>query len=307
MFGLKNKKNRQNQMRTGVQQRSTPIMRYYSSNKDATGQKRTERVHSNEEKSINAKTRRFVSLLPQRMVFIVIIGLLLLNTTLSSSEVAISDESTSYRPTVVYDEKVDELFNASVLHKSKFTFSSDSFEREIISAFPEVSRAVAVVPIAGRQLQVYLEFVQPLVRMTTTDNQEGVIGEGGVFVFLDTKILEESSLYELPILILKDQPQIQEGTLLLTSTESNLIRLLRSEFDGSDTFRPKLSSITFDVKKREMEARFKGVGYYAKLTPERDAREGVGSLVAILKDAVERKRVPKEYIDVRVEDRVFIQ
>lgn len=307
MFGRKKNKSRQPQTRNSSQPRSAPVIRYYSANKEATPQKRTERVQHDEEKTLKARSHRFISLLPQRLVFIAIVALLLVNTTLSSAKVAIASDTTAYRLAAVYEQKISELFGTSFLQRSKLTFSSDAFEQQIISAFPEVSRAVAVVPIAGRNVQVYLEFITPLVRLTTTDNQEGVIGEGGVFVFLDTKSLDTSSLSELPVLTLKEQPEIQEGSQLLTSVESKLLALLKAEFDGSAPYRPQVSSIVFDVKKREMDVRFKGTSYFAKVTPERDAREGVGSLIATLKELEGRNAIPKEYIDVRVEDRVFIK
>ena len=83
--------------------------------------------------------------------------------------------------------------------------------------------------------------------------------------------------------------------------------LLISEFDGSTTYRHKVKSIEFDVQKREIRVRFEGVGYYAKLTPERESRVQVGALVSALRSTGEQGSLPTEYIDVRVDDRVFVK
>ena len=89
--------------------------------------------------------------------------------------------------------------------------------------------------------------------------------------------------------------------------ETELIQTLRNEFDGSSSIRPQVNSILFDVEKREMQVRFNKASYFARVTPERDSREQVGALVATIAQLDEDNDTPNEYIDVRVEGRVFVK
>jgi hypothetical protein len=307
MFGRKKHQRQRRPFDPGATKRTAPILRYYKASTADKPAKRVERIKKEDGSTKKAKFDRFVKLLPQRLIFVAITGLLIINTTLSSAKVTkIDDKGIAYRTTQEYKDGVNDVFSSSLLHKSKVTVDSDSFEKQVTEKFPEVSRAVAVVPLAGRELQVNLEFSKPLLRLTTVDKQQGIVGAEGNFILLgDTS--SSASFDRIPVLSLQVQPELQQGSQLLTSVETALLKLLISELDGSEPYRHKVKSVLFDVAKREMQVRFDGVAYYAKITPERESRGQVGALVATLKQLTAQSIIPAQYIDVRVEDRTFVQ
>jgi hypothetical protein len=68
-----------------------------------------------------------------------------------------------------------------------------------------------------------------------------------------------------------------------------------------------VQSLEFDVKKREIKVRFKNETYYAKVTPEEEGRLQVGALHKTIQELKEQRTPAAEYIDVRVQDRVFVR
>jgi hypothetical protein len=307
-MGLFRKKNGRNPRQSVQNRSSAPVVRYYQ--KEATDKtaKRTERIQKQDNATAKAKLARFIDNLPQRLVFIIIVILLLVNTTMSSTGTRLSDEHNVYQSSDVYSEGIANIFSDSWRNRTKLTFSSDDFEQKVLSLFPEVSNAVAVVPIAGRELAVTLYFTKPLLRLV--DPQEktiGIVGEQGTFITSDNQLLQNEELQQLPMLRLLESPEFAKGSQLLTSTETDLVRVLLDEFDGTSAARPKVSSILFDVQRREMQVRFEDREFFARLTPERDSREQIGSLVATIQQLSRDNNLPKEYIDVRVDGRVFVK
>ena len=235
-----------------------------------------------------------------------IVLIVLANTTISSVTLKVSGDRESYQSLSVYTNEINSMVDSSIASSSKFLLNSSKLESEIESKFPEVVRSSVVIPLAGRQLQVNLQFAKPMMRLLQIDNQQGIVTENGTLTTVaDAEAINEQ-FADLPSISI---PSINsfEGSQLLTSEEVELLRLLISEFDGSSAFRAKLDSAEYDVTKREIRARFDNLTYYAKLTPERSARAQIGSLVAIQKELTEKGTLPKEYIDVRVDDRVYVK
>ncbi len=290
---------------------SAPIMRYYRPAAGVKNQRTIDKTKSkNNFRSTPESSRTSIfGLIYRWFGIIVIIFLVVANTTLSDAIVKMNgdNQTNMYRPLEEYSEGINSIFKSSVKNRSKFTLNSTTFEAKIKNEFPEVKGAVVVTPLAGRRLQVGLVLEQPLARLNQSlSNSQAVLSESGTVVLEDDATVINEQFAKIPSLSI---PNINYsvGDQILTSSEADLIKLLVSEFDSSDPYRHKVKSIEFDVQKREIRVRFDGAGYFAKLTPERESRAQVGALVSALKSLSERGEMPSEYIDVRVDDRVFVK
>ena len=281
---------------------------YYRSNR---GRDNTHLARKNRPESVQDDSRSGVGALLRSNTFsIIIFGVILLlvfiNSTMGSVKVTTVQSQSAYRSNDKYQQSANELFNNKLLNKSKLTFRASDYEAQLLDQFPELASVSAVVPLAGRNLQVSLGPHDALARVQVQGNQNIVLTDSGAIIVSDAA----TDLSQLPALTLQQPPEIIDGNQLLTSNEVNLISLLKSEFDGSSTTRPKLLSVLYDIKKREMQARFEGVQYYAKFTSDTLSGAGerqVGALVAALQQQQSTGTMPSQYIDVRVAGRVFIK
>ncbi len=286
-------------------------MRYYRPPISGKSQRTTnDKPVSNNSRTNSESSRTSVfSLIYRWFGIIIILFLIVANTTISDAIVKINSDSQAnlYRSLEEYREGINNIFESNFKNRSKFMLNSSSFETKIKTMFPEVESAVVVTPLAGRRLQVGLELEKPLARLNQAlSNSQAVLSYSGTVVLEDDATLINEKFAQIPSISI---PNItySVGDQILTSSEAGLIRLLINEFDGSTPYRHKVKSIEFDVQKREIRVRFESVSYFAKLTPERESRVQVGALVSALKSMTEQSSLPTEYIDVRVDDRVFVK
>jgi len=296
-------------MKESSKKRSIPVTRYYKSSVKPSNSVKNNNAHKKSGEIISI-LNEFIRKLPQRIFLLAIVALLIINTTVSSNvSVKIQDISNqnTYRPLSDYNDGINQLMNESVLYKSKFTLSSTTLESKIKELFPEVVDATVVVPLTGRKLQVGLRLGNPLIRLRLKTDKQGIVGENGKLLILTGTNTILESFSTLPSLVVEPNVDFEQGSQVLTSAETSLVSLLLAEFDGSEPYRYAISSITFQVEKREMQVNFEGKSFFAKLTPERGVRGQVGALLATLKNLQEQGALPGSYIDVRVEDRVFVK
>ena len=321
-LGLKRKK-QQLQRRpldtsNGATASSAPIVRYYRPQQQRTMSSAETRSASNTRsgsklprqdegsESLSAKFKKILRSLSQWALLGAILALLVVNVTLSGTSVRTKGSEYPYRSSERYQAIVDDVLASSLTFQTKATLSSSAFEEELKKRLPEVETATAVIPLAGRRLNVLISVANPLVRLQAGPNKLAVVSASGVVTNEDSQEVINASFSELPSLsMIGVSPKV--GEQILTQDEVALLKLLVSEFDGSESARPRVQSLEFDVKKREIKARFKERLYYAKLSPEEEGRLQVGSLFKTIKSLEEQGTVPSEYVDVRVEDRVFVR
>ena len=320
MISLKNKRKnspeQRRQNRTN-EPSSGPVVRYYQPvrNSGQSLRKPTSdksRFWAREDvqasKSFMRRVRLFFRRLAQWALFVAIAGIIIANGTLSGVSVSTKGTEQPYRSQAEYVSGSTELLNTSLTNRTKLTLQSKNLEKQLIARFPEVSKANVITPLAGRRLNVSLQISPPLLRLLVSANKMAVVTSNGVIAKTDSVSSVESTFAKLPVLSVSGV-EIKEGMQLLTSSELELISLVMKEFDGTEKNRPRLQSLEFAIATREIRVHFAGNSFYAKLTPERESRPQVGALVRTIKYLSENQGggVASEYIDVRVEDRVFVR
>lgn len=310
------KRQRQNEAETMRTRRSLPVDRYYSSSrtKRKSGRDSRELLQGRRAPRIDTdRLRRSSGRIFTRILqwggTLGIAAVLLYNIVLSGVGVKVQSLPSPYgnfRSNEEYVGIVEEVYARSLFNKSKLTLDSTRFEEELLAELPEAENTVAVVPLAGTKLQVGIEFATPVLRVQLGNLKQGVIGENGNLLYQSDTTDILSKFARLPLINPEPDIEVGVGDRMLTSNEVALLRLLMSEFDGSSVHRPSVASIVHSVEKREFRVSFEGVSYFAKLTSEREARPQVGALVATIEDLERRGQPAGQYIDVRVEGRVFI-
>lgn len=286
---------------------NTPVMRYYRPAQNSTNRpKLNKKDYDSSDKSSDHSLKRFFHLVGQWAGVLLIVFVLVANTGINDVGVHVVGSDQQYRSANTYTQGMEEILKSSILYRNKLTLSSADIEDKVRAKFPEISAVTAVIPLAGRRLQINVEYSKPLARLLVGGNQQAVISEQGYVIQIETAEKINSKFKNLPSLSIPNL-KVQSGDRILTGVESGLITLASREFDGSNDNRPAIESIEYEVLKREMKVRFSGKNFFAKLTPERDSRLQIGSLVATMKNATEKGIAVSEYLDVRVDGRVYLR
>jgi hypothetical protein len=219
-------------------------------------------------------------------------------TTLTTGPVVsfVGEGTSPYRTQDVYASSAQELLGASIGSRSKFTINTGSVEKALLDEFPELSAAHISLPIIGRRPNLILAARAPAVILTTS-SKALVLDTTGRAV-TDVAHLSAAARSNLPSVEDSSTVEVRIGDQAVTSETVTFIRLALAQLKAKDMAVERLS---LPAVANELDVRLKGVGYYIKCDISGDARQQIGRYLAVRDSGVS----PSEYMDVRVEEKVF--
>src|SRR5690606_27795741 len=96
--------------------------------------------------------------------------------------------------------------------------------------------------------------------------------------------------------------QIEEGMPVLTKEDIDFINVIFAQLVADDQ---SVASATLPPIANELHIRLSGQKYFVKFNMEGDARYQVGAFLAVKQKLQADGRKPADYIDVRVEEKVY--
>jgi hypothetical protein len=136
-----------------------------------------------------------------------------------------------------------------------------------------------------------------------------LLGEGGMFILdADGRALiaanQVSKLDKLDVPVVNDESglPIETGKVVLPRSTVAFIGEVVGQHKAKDL---KITSLVMPPGTNELHVRVDGAGYFVKYNLHGNAREEVGSFLAAKARLEVEKKTPGEYIDVRVENRVY--
>ncbi len=241
--------------------------------------------------------------LPTTIAIIVIVGCLFYASLLDNKpRVMISASSTGkplQRPTKVYEAYIDQQLAGSFTNRSKLTFNSESMVVGLQKQFPEVANAIVTIPLVGHRPVVHIAVSSPAFILASTS--------GAYYVSADGMPLVKVSEVENPlpnILTVTDETNlpITVGKQILPTDTVTFISSVIKQLQATNT---PVQSVTLPLEVNELQVRIVGQPYAIRYNTLGDARLQTGTFLAVKKRLEGNREVPKEYIDVRVEERAY--
>lgn len=241
--------------------------------------------------------------LPTALAMIVIIGSVLYSSLLDSNPRVMVSASASgqslQRPTGVYQNYIQERLDESLWNKNKLTLDTRSVVSDLQKQFPEVSQAIVTVPILGHRPVVRIAVSSPAFVLAT---QHGAyyINDSGVPLVRVSEV--QNQLRDLQTVTDETGLPITTGTQILPTKTVDFISTVIGQLKATDT---AVDSITLPLSANELHVRITGQPYVVRFNTSGDARVQVGTFLAVKKRLEGSKEIPKEYIDVRVDERAY--
>lgn len=274
--------------------RPNPAFSYYAGDKLRKADDNVKKRHSIDKKSTTISRLR---LAPSLFAIAVILLSVVYSTTLSSDvSVKFANGSNAYRTAEDYKYGVDLILGLSVWNNSKLTINARNTEAALLKAFPELDEANLILPIVGRRPTVVLHERAASMILTTPSN-EYVIDTIGKIV-ATAKQLQSSERDKL--FSVQDQSglDLHVGSQAITANTVAFIINARAQLKDKKL---DIIQITLPPVPNEVDIRIKDQRYYIKTDSSGDARLQIGGYLAVKADGVN----PAEYVDVRVEEKVF--
>lgn len=211
----------------------------------------------------------------------------------SPGEVFLRDES-------VYVAAAKKYFDTPI-NSNKLTVDTAQISVGLKSQFPELQAVSISLPFIGNQPVVYVQPAVPKLILATSDNGVYVLDSNGRALLSGRQVPD---LTKLAIPIVSDQSNIrlQVGRIALPGATVRFIDEVVFQLKAKNI---AIESLTLPAGTNELHVKPKGVGYIVKYNLYGNAREEAGAHIALKTRLAKERKTPKEYVDVRVDNRVY--
>ena len=212
----------------------------------------------------------------------------------------LGQKSPLLRDQKVYQEEANRIFSNSILNKTKLTINTQKFEDEMKQQFPELGVVSMTIPIMGRSPLVELVSEKPTLLITS---QEGifVLNQNGKAI---ARLKDVPGVTSLNLATVNDESNIpiKVGKGVLSSQDVTFISTLVYQLNAKGI---TVSNIKLPPEPAEVRIEIVGQKYYVRFNLLNDPRISAGQFIAAYNKIRAEKGTVNNYIDARVEEKIF--
>jgi len=282
-----------------------PVFSYHANRSVRAGSAARQTEEQQEAASRPSKVFQWTKRLPTlaSLLLIVIIAVLCLQLSNNPKVVTVgpSGSQVFLRNRKVYEDAARAAFTP-VLNSNKLTVNTSKIVEDLQAQFPELKVVSVSLPFVGSRPVVYIQPATPKVLL---------VGKGGMFV-LDASgraLISGNQVQDLDALhipVVNDQSglTIELGKVALPSSAVSFITEVAGQLNAKGL---KVSNLTLPTGSTELQVHMAGVGYYVRFNLHGNAREEAGAYIATKQYLDSNHKSAGEYVDVRVENKVYIK
>ncbi|MCA9344371.1 hypothetical protein KC946_00890 [Candidatus Saccharibacteria bacterium] len=278
----------------------------YSSDKRQTNSRSKDTTRESHNRLEVDKPRPRMKLTIERLsilgIIILVAGCLMYISTLSSdARVAVNTDKKSklLHSKQEYQAALTDILEQSVLNKSKLTIDTNKVGQELKKLFPEVNKVNVLLPLAGRRPTVEINTDEVKLIIVSGNEAYGVGQSGKLLIRVKDKPEINQGLPKV-----QDDAELDSklGQNILTSQDVAYILNVIEQLEAKNI---AIESITLPQRAAEMHIKPKGEKYIIKFSFLTDYRIAVGQYLSLRKKLATENISPSEYIDSRVEERIY--
>lgn len=203
----------------------------------------------------------------------------------------------------VYEQAAADIFGQSVFNGNKLTVNTNGIVADMRTQFPELVAVSVSLPVAGAQPVLYVQPAQPRMVISTKTSGMYLLDTSGRALMSASQV---PNLGKLGVPVVADESGItlKEGQLALPSATVAFISEVSGQLRAKGI---EVTSYTLPPGANELHVRVSGAPYYVKFNTHGNAREEAGTYLAVKGKLEAEKKVPREYVDVRVENRAYFK
>ncbi len=198
-----------------------------------------------------------------------------------------------------YTQQVSSILGKSFWNGNKLTLDTAQVERQIRDKLPEIEDVSVKVPLVGRKPVIAIQLAEPAYILVPQLGNKFILDTTG------RAIVDISSLRQPPkLLAISDQSglAINPGQQILPGSTVDFITTFIQELAYG---RVAVSSLVLPSVANQLNVDIAGQKYYIKTNLQGDARLQAGTYLAVAHKLKRTHIVPRQYVDVRVEQRAF--
>lgn len=209
----------------------------------------------------------------------------------------------------VYAQAAARVIGSSPFNRNKFTFDAAGITDELKRQFPEIGRASLTLPLVGHDPVLHIQAIEPKVILLSSGGGMYVIDRNGraqidlAHERSRSQIASELAQYDLPTIKDESGLEIEAGQLALSASYVRFISEVAGQLRAAEV---QIADMVLPTGGSELLVRARGEPYMVRFNLYGEAREQAGRYLATrtyLKD--DPSQNPEEYVDVRVDNRVY--
>ena len=199
-----------------------------------------------------------------------------------------------------YKKTAGEILGSSILNRNKLTINTNEFSFKMKNAFPELQDISLIIPLVGKKPVLGLT-AEPPAFFFSSSKGIYLIGDSGR-VLAKTSEIPGASKFDIPTIKDSSNLDFKVGKGVVPSQDVTFITTVSKQLASKNI---SIQSITLPARAEALDVVVNGSTYTIKFNLLTDPRTAVGQYLAV-RSKLERENITvKEYIDVRVEEKVF--
>lgn len=256
------------------------------------------------QKAVEPEIKNSASELFSKLFNVAIMLILLFSAgySLIDRKISISAVSSgSLHSKVDYQTSLDKV-TSGPLYRIKPLFSEGQATKKLQQAYPEITDVSYDIPWLGSRITAKISTARPVLQLTS--QAAGLVIDEQGRAIIKSNDVNNSTVENLPLV--QDQTGYQAGVgqLVLTKRQVQFIETVYSQLKAKNLLP---SAIILPPKAQELDVRLVGLSYYVKFYMGGDPLFQSGAFFATKQKLAAAGQTPAEYVDVRVEDRVFVK
>lgn len=297
MFFKKNKL--QKRQPKDINYQNQPIFSYRSSRKSKD--RAFDRGTVSDDKIINnQRFSKVVILICLFVLFEVVVRLILLDSIVDI-KVANHNSACNLKN---YQDKINNIYDQSILNRTKLTINKDKIVGQIGNDLPELENVKILTGLLQHRALVEYRTADPALLLQSQGETYPVSVHGKVLCNINDK-QQSQQIDNFPVVIDNSQRETGKGGAALTTVQVNYVREIYLQAKNKGTTLDTLELMANGV---EIHAKFSdNPSYFVKFSIETNARQSIGTYFAVKEKLTDSGETPKEYIDVRVPEKAFVR
>jgi len=238
------------------------------------------------------------------LVFGVVVYQMQLSSTAKVVSLVPAADAPFLRETRVYAEAAAKLIDSSAANRNKMTINTSAITSGLQSQFPELQSVTVAIPLLGDTPTVYIRPADPALVLVTA---------GGTFVVdRQGRALGEptgsDSFSQLGLPTVTDQSSLtfRLGDQALPRATAQFIETIDTQYDAQRT---EIKAMTLPAASSELDVYPAGKPYFVKYNiqdpTEQAAKLQSGAYFAAFRHLASKRITPSQYVDVRLQGRVY--
>jgi hypothetical protein len=200
----------------------------------------------------------------------------------------------------IYAEAAQKEFS-SVWDRNKLTVDANKIGTNLQKKFPELKVVSVSLPVFGSRPKVYVQAATPRLVLATNNSGTYVLDSSGR-ALMNTNQVPKLQELNLPVVTDQSGLSIQAGQVALPTDAVSFITEVVGQVQAKNV---AITSLTLPQGTDELYLKASGVGYQVKFNLHGNAREEAGAFLATKQYLEGQHKTPSQYMDVRVENKVY--